>query len=139
MYKTESYACKTSKYQENPAAVIRTTGNLSTSEQALLVGPRYATALGSRTAMGGREVISVLSTTPPLSGGATESRGKQRESKEGGVALELAVRDTSWALQAWAGGSLLLALHRAEWHRFYESASFVVRRPRPPAPNRLPA
>jgi hypothetical protein len=138
VYKTESYACKTSKYQENPAAVIRTTGNLSTSEQALLVGPRYATALGSRTAMGGREVISVLSTTPPLSGGATESRGKQREGKEGGVALELAVRDTSWALQAWACTEVL-ALHRAEWHRFYESASFVVRRPRPPAPNRLPA
>ena len=103
VYKTESYACSDKAYRENPPALIASAGHgqIKTSEQRLLAGPRYATALGVGT------TLAVLATTPPLNGSA---------------ALRLAVADTQWALGGWGR---LLAEHQQSWHRFYTQASFL--------------
>jgi hypothetical protein len=110
VYKTESYACSAKTYKENPAAARDSQGDIATWTQRLLAGPTWASALGRR---GG---LTVLSTTPPVRGGATAAKA-------------LAVADTAWALGAWTDGSGstagLLAEHRTEWHRYYTNASFL--------------
>ena len=74
----------------------------------MLAGPSWASALGESAASGSGSGATALSTTAPLDGNDT--------------ATKLAVADTTWALKAWADGSLL-AQHREEWHRFCKGTS----------------
>jgi hypothetical protein len=147
VYKTESYACKSNKYKSNPPAVIVSGGGgddgiVATSEQALLVGPKYATALGyhqlptglMQQGKGGTTLsVTVLATTAPLSddddaaasaasvdGPADPVSG----AGAGATAVEVAVADARWALAQWTNGALV-ATHRAAWHTFYTTGAFL--------------
>lgn len=110
VYKTESYSCpfKAPRYKSNPTATVSAVAGMTIAVQRLLVGPAWATAHGNR-AGAGRDV-TVLATTAPLDGEHT--------------AADLAERDATWALDKWADGSLLRE-HRAAWHAFYTSSSFL--------------
>jgi hypothetical protein len=127
VYKTESYACRDKGYVHNPNAtrgVAPGADNVATTEQRLLVGPAYATALVSVPG------VAVLATTSPTDGD--------------GVAVAVAVRDARWAIQSArasvgtattttstvaadsdSDGGSLLAAHRAAWHDFYTSGGFL--------------
>ena len=104
VYKTESYACRDSRYVKNPAPVLgQTPNNITTTRQDLLVGVSWATALG--TAPG----VAVLSTSTAL---------------PAATSVQAAISDCEWGLRTWSSGSMLTR-HRAEWHRFYTDASFL--------------
>ena len=103
VYKTESYACRDSRYANNPAPVLGSTPtNITTTRQDLLVGVSWATALG--VAPG----VAVLSTSTALIS----------------ASVQAATADCEWSLETWSSGQLL-ARHRAEWHQFYTDASFL--------------
>lgn len=104
VYSTESYSCTNKHYKSNPPAVLSTTADgIRTSEQALLVGPRYATAFAAAAG------VTVLATTGPL---------------PGSTALSRATADARWALHQARRDALFLE-HYAAWHEFYTSGSFV--------------
>eukprot|EP00035_Acanthoeca_spectabilis_P002600 m.88540 g.88540 ORF g.88540 m.88540 type:complete len:961 (+) comp11655_c0_seq1:149-3031(+) len=103
VYSTESYSCKNPHYQRNPppAASISADG-INVTVQSLLVGPRYTIAVKATSG------TVVLATSTPSNG--TQS-------------VAAAIADARWVVSS--GEDTIFDRHRAAWHAFYSTASFL--------------